>query len=209
MTTSNPKDIMDEAKCIVAELKAMPRNAVKPAGKVARLVLLMEERGLSCEEFAKSVGLSTSTVFWWLKGCRTSGTEWPNLVQSLAAQRGANLSAVLNADIAGAGVAKQPAVSKSVPEPAAAHTTRKRKLQDDALAVPVQMWRATNGTMHGSPVEARRVSLSCETAAAAERLWASMTASDILATIEMTNGSADLVLELADAIRAERAHQAT
>lgn len=298
MTTRNPKDIMDEAKSIVAEFKAMPPNVAKPAGKVARLVLLMEERGLGYDEFAKAVGLSYSTVFCWSRGQRTTGAkEWPELVQAIAVQRGANLSAVLNAGLGASApqpetpmsVAKQVQAmrrsgkkireiatfkgvtvdtvsnwlaltllwpelqnmvdagelaeaegyrlgrlpkerqrevfdasreGKSVSERVAlinrlasggsyrdAVTTKEQTTKfDDDLAVAVQMWRASDGTLHGSPAEARRVSLGWASLDAARRLWSSLAATEKESALEMVGGSADLVLDLADAIRAERAH---
>lgn len=100
MTTRSPKDIMDEAKAIVAGWKSAGiRTGPKDPRLVSRLLALFEERGLDTTKFSREAGISVTTMYLWSKGCKTSGQPWPELQAEVAMRRGAALSATISADL--------------------------------------------------------------------------------------------------------------
>lgn len=113
MTTRSPKDIMDEAKGIVAGWNTAGLRNSKDPRTVSRLLALYEERGLDATKFSREAGISVTTMHLWSKGCKTSGKPWQELQAEVAMRRGAALSATIAAEM----VPSRPAPEEPKSEP--------------------------------------------------------------------------------------------
>jgi DNA-binding transcriptional regulator YiaG len=194
-------DILAEAKSIADTFKAMPRNQPKDPATVAHLLDLRQESGLPHQEFCFSIGIGHATVSMWGRGKTSDNKDWPALQAELAKRIGGTLADEINAANIGTGKSTPPAqaeASKVVdlhPEAATGQALRH--------AVPVTLWRATNGTLYDTPEEAERVSLKCSMWHAAKALWAKIVERGDQDVDDLLVGPlASDVLALADAIRA-------
>lgn len=196
----NIDTIIAEARAIVAEFKALPKTTTRDPQKAARLIGLVAESDLSLSEFARRTGANQSTLSMWRQGKTTSGFKWHALTDALAKREGAALAAEMNAGL-------RPETPKpATPANVVSLHPAAQVEQAPRHAVPVTMWRATNGTLFDTPEEAERMSVRANVRIAARALWDRMLqAGEQDAVDVLSTGAVGEVLGLADAIRAMQA----
>lgn len=190
-STRDVQALIDEAATISHRFRESGKAPREP-NAVSRLLALLDESGLGVVEFCRRAKINASSVYMWKSGKTTSGKEWPALVAANTKRTGAALAAAMNAEIGG-NVVSFAKVMANPSGPASRVTA-------------VTRWRDAYGDEHTTPDAAEAATLRGDVTLASHNLWSSV--SDVSDLPKVS----DLVLALADAIRAERewkAHHAT
>jgi transposase-like protein len=199
--------VIDEAAAICEKMRENGRTAPKNPHACARLVMLWESTGVSVHEFCRRVKCNASSFYFWKSGKTTSGKVWPALVAALTSSKGQAMAAALNADPAFAkthtATFPSPAMGLDDGPPASIVVAPVKR-----LSIEVRKWQALDLTLHDDEVAAEKAShvrvvdMAVEQV---EKLCSKMSLRDLA----FSRLESDSILNLADAIRARNAFEAS